>query len=388
MAQIGPKMELQGRLSILVLSLLFAAGGCQQQQQAAAPAPANRLLEEQFDNPPKIRRGSYPTPTVGTSYLEPNQLGPHSYRPELHERQNGNGIVYTCRAGHVDISHVREAADWTAYLAAVTYKHLNNSDPEFSFTLKEGSVCFIHLTYPDGWQSLSEEDKERLAFDLSVSLGRYFGYTAGSWHEMLTWFGYKSRGVFPEFPSSFSWEDTYSNLLGSDIGADALRDTKRTYDEAVTYAMDKTLENLGVQSAEAAKGAAEKVRGSWFTGEVPPFVDMKKRNFDIGLENGFITPWLVDSICECEGAKAQLYLVPNLIFLAEQGFSMKFEIEPRVWEGNEILSLVYPDKKSRNKYIEPDKDFAAIMSGIKREAQKRLLSAHVHSKLTSFRLHR
>jgi hypothetical protein len=300
---------------------------------------------------------------------------------------NGNGIVYTCRGGHVDISHVREAADWTAYLAAVTYKHLRNGDLEFSFTLKEGSVCFVHLEYSGGWQSLSEEDKEGIAFDLSVNLGRYFGYTAGSWHEMLTWFGYKSRGVFPEFPSAFSWEDTYSNLLGSDIGAEALRDTQRSYNEAVTDALDKSLKDLGVQSAEIAKRAAEKVKGVWFSGEVPPFVDMRKRNFDIGLDNGFITPWLVESICECEGAKAQSYSAPNLDFLAEEGFSMKFEIEPRVWEGNEILSIIYPDKRARSKYIEPEKDFAVIMGWIKQEAQKDLLPTHIHSKLISFRLH-
>jgi hypothetical protein len=367
------------------MSLVLAAGGCQPSQKVAAPATYNRLLEKQFNNPPKIRIGTYATSTLGTFFLEPYHLGPHSYRFELHEK---NGIVYTCKAGHVDISHVREAADWTAYLAAVTYKHLNNSDPEFSFTLKEGSVCFVHLTYPDTWQSLSMEDKERIAFDLSVSLGRYFGYTAGSWHEILTWFGYKSKGVFPEFPSAFSWEDTYSNLLGSDIGVEAIRGTERTYDEAVTYAIDEVLDNLDAQSAEMAEQATEKMRGLWFTGEVPPFVDMKKRSFDIGLDNGFVTPWLVDSICECEGAKAQPYSVPNLKFLAEQGFSMKFEIEPRVWEKDEILSFVYPDKKLRNKYIEPDKDFAAIISGIKREAQRGLLSAHTHSRSTYFRLHR
>ncbi len=366
--------------------MLLTTGGCRQPQQVSTSSSAgNRLLEEQFNNPPKMRRGSYASPTVGTTFLDLSTLGPHSYhRFDPHEKE---GIVYTCKAGHVDISHVREAADWTAYLAAATYKHLENNYHEFSFALKEGSVCFIHLTYPDNWQSLSAEDKERAAFDLSVNLGRYFGYTAGSWHEIVTWFGYKSKGVFSEFPSAFSWEDTYSNLLGSDIGAEALRDTGRTFDEAVTYAIDKTLENLDVQSAEVAKLAAEKVEGAWFTGEVPPFVDMKKRNFDIGLDNGLVTPLLIDSIRECEDAKAQPYPVPDLKFLASQGFAMKFEIEPRVWEEDKILSLVYNDKKSGHRLIEPDKDFAAIMNGIKQEARKRLLSAHNYSTSTSRQLH-
>jgi uncharacterized lipoprotein YehR (DUF1307 family) len=382
-------MELQGRLSILIFVLtisllLLVAGGCQPSQQVTAPASHNRLLEEQFNHPPKIRIGTYASSTLGTFFLEPYHMGPHSYRFELHEK---NGIAYTCKAGHVDVSHVREAADWTAYLAAITYNHLDNNDLEFSFTLKEGSVCFIHLAYPDNWQGLSQEDKERIAFDLAVSLGRYFAYTAGSWHEILTWFGYKSKGIFPEFPSAFSWEDTFSNLLGSDIGAEALRDTKRTYDDAVTYAIDKALENLDIQSAEVAKHATEKVRGLWFSGEVPPFVDMKKRNFDIGLDNGFITPWIIDSIYECEGVKAQPYSVPTPHFLAEHGFSMKFEIEPRGWEKDKILSFVYHDKKSIHRCIEPDKDFATIMSEIKREAQKGLLSAHTYPLSTSRRLY-
>lgn len=380
-------MELQGRLSISLLILcilMLLAGGCQQPEQVSALTTNNRLLDKEFNNPPKMRRGSYASPTTGTTFLDLHTLGPHSYRLEWHEK---NGIVYTCKAGHVDISHVREAADWTAYLAAVTYKHLENNDLEFSFTLKEGSVCFIHLTYPDSWQNLSAEDKERAVFDLSVNLGRYFGYTAGSWHEIVTWFGYKSKGFFPEFPSAFSWEDNFSNLLGADIGAEALLDAQRTYDEAVTYAIDKALENLDVQSAETARGAAEKVRGVWFEGNVPPFVYMKKRNFDIGLDNGLITPWLIDSICGCEGATASSYSVPNTSFLAGYGFSMKFEIEPKVWEKSEIFSLVCPDKKSRNKYIEPDKDFSVIMDGIKRDSQKRLLSARNYFTSISHQLH-
>jgi hypothetical protein len=66
---------------------------------------------------------------------------------------------------------------------------------------------------------------------------------------------------------------------------------------------------------------------------------------------------------------------------------MKFGIEPRVWEGDKILSLVYHDKKSRRRCVEPDKDFAAIMSGIKQEAQRSLLSARNYSTSDSRQLH-
>jgi hypothetical protein len=66
---------------------------------------------------------------------------------------------------------------------------------------------------------------------------------------------------------------------------------------------------------------------------------------------------------------------------------MKFEIEPRGWEKDKILSFVYPDKKSKHRCIEPDKDFATIMSEIKREAQKGLLSAYTYPLSTSRWLH-
>jgi len=227
------------------------------------------------------------------------------------------------------------------------------------------------LAYPNTWQKLSQKDKDTIVFDVAVRLGQYFGYTAGTWHEILTWFGYKSKGIFPEFPSAFSWEDIFSNLLGSDIAAEALRDSEHTYDDAVTYILNKKLEELDVQSAEVARYAAEKVRGIWFSGEVPPFVNMKGRNFDIGLDDGFVTPWTVSSICQCQGQKAQPYPVPKLDFLRKYGFSMKFEIAPHVWEGRKILKIVCHDGKSERRRIEPVKDFAPIINEIRQEAQKK-----------------
>ncbi len=353
---------------LIISLLLLASAGCQQRHQNTILTPPNRLLDQQFNHPPQIRIGSYATPTLGTFFLDINHLGHHSYKFSFSERE---GIVYTCKAGHIDIAHVNEAADWTAYSAAITYKHLIRDDTVFTFRLKEGSICFVRLTYPNTWQKLTQKDKDTIAFDIAVKLGRYFGYTAGTWHEILTWFGYKSTGIFPEFPSAFSWEDIFSNLLGSDIAAEALRDKKHTYDDAVTYILRKKLEELNIQSAKTARKAAEKVRGKWFSGEVPPFVNMKGRNFDTGLDDGFVTPWIVSSIRQCRGQKAQPYPVPKLDFLGKYGFSIKFEIAPHVWEGRKILKIVYHNKNPEHKRIEPIKDFAPIMKEIIQQARKR-----------------
>jgi hypothetical protein len=366
------------RLLIFASVFFLIAGGCQSPCQPASTNQVNRLLEDQFSHEPRNRIGAYPSPTLVTHFLDPDYLGSHRYEFGLSER---NGIVYTCKAGHLDIYHVREAADWTAFLAAITFKHLSKGDAEFSFKLKEGSICFVRLIYPQTWERMAPKDKERAVYNISIGLGQYFAYAAGTWHEIVTWYGYKSRGFYPEFPSAFSWEDNFSNLLGSYIGVFGLQDIKHEYDEAVTLALNKELEKLGAQPHDVAKRAAEDVKGRWFSGRVPGLIDMKRRNFDIGTDDGCVTPWIVPDICECEGAQAQPYRVPTLDFLLKYGFSMKFEIEPRVWEKDKIFSIIYPDKKTKGKCIEPIKDFAVIINHIMKDAEKEYGPNVAHSSI-------
>jgi hypothetical protein len=312
--------------------------------------------------------GSLASATLGTNFPDPKDLGQHGYR---HSRSEKNGIVYTCKGGHIDIAHLRKSADWTAFLTAKTFEHLEKNETEFSFKLKEASLYFVKLGYPENWEDLPQKEKEQIAYDISFRLGQYFAYVAVTWHEILTWFGYKCTGIYSEFPSAFSWEDTFSNLLGTHIGALAFQDTEHTFDEAMTLALNRDLEKLGVQPSHIARCAAKNVKGRWFSGSIVLLVEMKGRNLDIGLDDGFVTPWIVPSLCECEGAEAQPYPVPNPDFLSDYGFSVKFEIEPREWEKNAILSVVYPDRKERKKRLEPVIHFAPIMEYIKEQAEKK-----------------
>lgn len=318
------------------------------------------------DTSPRTRMGSYPSSTVGTNFLDPEDLGQHSYRFSFSEK---NGIIYTCRAGHIDTAHLRKAADWTAFVAADTFKKLKKNEKKFSFKLMEPSRYHVQITYPKNWKDLSTKEREDITFDISIRLGEYFIYTATTWHEIITWFGYQCTGVlYSEFASAFTWEDIFSNLLGTHIAAQALRDTEHEYDEAMTTAFTREIEKLGVQPGQIAKYAAKEVKGEWFSGGLIFFMNMKKRNFDIGLDDGFVTPSIVPSVPGCEGAEAQPYPVPNLEFLSEYGFSVKLEIEPRVHEKTEILSIIYADGTGRKERIEPDIHFAAIMDYIKEEA--------------------
>jgi len=328
------------------------------------PSLAKPLGRNEAKIPPRVRIACYATSTIGTTFLNPELLGSHGYRHGWSER---NGIVYTSKAGHIDIAHVRKTTDWTAFLAAKIFEQLKNDETEFSFKLYEPSLYFVQLSYPQYWQYLSQEQKERTAYNISIRLGQHFTYTASVWHEILTWFGYKGAAVYPEFASAFSWEDMFSNVLGTHIAVLAARDAEHGFSKAVTLALDRELEVLEAQSKNAARRAAEAVRGKWFSGDLL-FVDMKKRNFDIGLDDGYITPWIVPSVSGRDKAEAQLYPIPNLDFLSDYGFSLKLEIEPREWEKDNILKAVYPNGNHRKKRLEPAIHFARLMEYIVQDA--------------------
>ena len=146
------------------------------------------------------------------------------------------------------------------------------------------------------WQNLSAKERRKIIDEVSLEMGEYLTYMMTTWHEVLTWFGFKSMAIVPEQPSAFSWEDIYSNIMGIRVGAQAIQDKSHGYNEAVTIAMRKELEDLGVQSAKTARKASDKMRGIWYTGLL--LADMKVRNTDVGIDDGFVTPMLVPEVCE------------------------------------------------------------------------------------------
>ena len=187
-------------------------------------------------------------------------------------------------------------------------------------------------------------------------------FNATLWHEILTWFGVHFIGFEPEFNSSFSWEDIYSNLLGTKLAVKALKDTKHEYNEAMTLAIDRKLKELHAQPRSTAIYAVEKMRGKWYTGFLN--VDTIRKNMDIGLDDGYISPVIVPGICY--DAEPELLAVPTIGILQIYGFSIKHEIYPREWERGKILRTIYPDGNGEK--IEPDKHFATLMYHIKRQA--------------------
>jgi len=369
-------------LVVALLSLmLLGTTGCLQEAltwtganfyQADTKAPDTKtgaeMIRDGLSASPRIRVGYLPAPTLGTVFRDREQLGQHGYRPNLSER---NGLVYTCKAGPIDTSHARKAADWTVFLAAKVYRQImQGQEDEFSYKLYEPSRYFVRITYPEDWKDLPPEQRQRIAYEVSVGVGRYLGFMGVTWHEIVTWFGFKSKGFEPEHESAFTWEETFSNLFGNHVAILAIEDEQHTFNEAMTLAFDAELRKLDAQPARVSKRASESVRGPWFTGDFF-FITMKKRNLDLGLDDGYVTPTLIPGVSECEGAKAQPFPVPNLDFLSEYGFEVKFEIEPRIWEGDAILDVACSGGGPRPDRVEPVIHLAPIMDYIRQDALRR-----------------
>src|SRR4030042_43631 len=135
-------------LCVCVSLSLFAVSGCHQTstvvgaivcqgfERPGEPGSPDGWTFRGLDTriPPRIRPGSYPTATAGVRFIGPDDLGPHRY---WLDRTENNGILYTCRAGHIDIAHVRKAAHWTGFLAALTLECLREGQTTFQVQVRE-----------------------------------------------------------------------------------------------------------------------------------------------------------------------------------------------------------------------------------------------------------
>jgi len=344
--------------SIFTLGLLaILAVGCGHQPD---------LFDTHGIGRPRPRVGRYATATFGgATFLDPNHLGTHGYYNSLLER---TGTVYTCQAGHIDLAHVRKSADWTAYIAERTFALVQKGRTRLSLVLSDPACHSMTIDYPCDWDTWPLEERNRVAREVSIALGQYVSFLGSTWHEIITWFGYRNVPLYSEFPSSFSWEDSFSDLLGTHLGARALRDTEHSFDEAMTLTLDDELERLGAQSRTIAAQAARQVEGQWYSPGFLFLMNMKKRNFDIGLNDGFITPWIVHGLDECPEAEAQPYPVPTLEPLFDLGFCVKVEIEPGGLERDRLLRAAYPDAETLPHLIVPAVHFHPIMERIQAEA--------------------
>jgi hypothetical protein len=306
-----------------------------------------------------LRPSPYFGSISGLSYTEVQDLGRHDYDSFFGEN---NSLIYTARAGYIDMGHLRESADRTRYLFEVCYEKIRNSQLDFSYEIIEPAQYHVYVKYPDNWDSLSDDRRNQIAREVAIDLGQHFAHLSTIWHEIVTWYGYASTGLLSEKASSFSWEDGYSDLLGTKIAASVLREN-RPYNEGMTAKIVQEIQKLDPQSVEIAKKATETIKGKWFSGRYP-FLSMKRRNFDVGFDDGYITPFRVPGICG--DVPVEPCRVPTLDSLKKHGFTVRLTMTPRERERRNILSIIHSSRKQET--LEPVKDFPVIVRHIRDEA--------------------
>ena len=232
---------------LLSTTTVFGAGPILSTKDLESPPP--RIIRTCCSFGSDMKLMVFPAIKI-TDITSIEKLGTHHY---LGAPEEGNGIIYTQKGGFIDIGHLRDIADWTAFL----YTKIMTTREDGFFELKlghEGGLKTLSLDIPTDLNSFDAATLAgRIAYDLSV------------WHEIATWFGASTVPLMPERYSSFSIEDAYSNLLGARLGIEALK-SDLPYEVAMTKLIAQTLENFNAVSTEEQTYAAmEAVRDIWWT---------------------------------------------------------------------------------------------------------------------------
>lgn len=209
---------------------------------------------------PKTRVGALPFPGPWSLYAaaDPSAVTPHRYASGLDvllSSEGDRGIIYTTRAGFIDMAHLREAMDWTWYL-----KRRIDEAKEIDGVRE---VVFEHecvrgtLRVPMG---LSSEDHARVA--------AMAAYRLLTWHEISTWYGYSLVAFVSEERSTFTVDDTTSHVLGVELGVELATRAKdqAEYEALADAGLLELMETLDAQNATETTRACERVRGTWWKG--------------------------------------------------------------------------------------------------------------------------
>jgi hypothetical protein len=274
-------------------------------------------------------------------------MGSHRYMGDKDER---NGNIYTRRGGFLDMGHLRDCADWTAYL----YNLIKASQTDSQFTQtelrNEGGAKSLILKVPENF---SEEEIIQLAGKIS--------YDLSLWHEISTWFGASYVPLVPERYSSFSPEDMYSNLMGVHLGMRAIK-SELEYNEAMTLELDRMLDTLEALNTENETFEAMlKVNEVWYTNQksYPSKKVVLKRY--INLDSKFM-PWLVP------GYESQL--PPYLLQKPDNYLSQYYQLSLKLNFRFPVDSL-FSDKPDR---VITQSDFDIIVGFIQSEISKEAIA--------------
>ena len=132
---------------------------------------------------------------------------------------------------------------------------------------------------------------------LAVTMAEWAAYYLSVWHEIAQWYGYGTFApLFPEYPSAYSLEDLYSNILGTKIAAAMVYGLATNSDQLYARNFDIWLKNtvkyMGAVPEESTRAYIGAVDQSWWNSNerLPEKYVVLKRDYDVGLKK---TPLLI-----------------------------------------------------------------------------------------------
>jgi hypothetical protein len=295
-----------------------------------------------------MRLGSLPFPGLFSLYttVDPDRLGVHRYEAwwEASARtgETGRGILYTCRAGFVDLSHVRETMDWVKFLHDRVSARLAGAEAGPAEFVWSGTRFRLEVTPPAWLGELSPGDREALSREVAIRFGQRAAVVMGAWHELATWWGQETVPGISEKRSAFTWDDSTSHAAAALAAGRALRSGERNWNLAATNGLREQLAEMGAVSTGCESEAVRLVEGSWWADGEP-----LKRDLDTGLTEGVKTPWLVPGL-DCCGTPEPLQL-PVVRWRdaggVDWGSAIRFTIRPPRWLAERATGLADPPRE-------------------------------------------
>jgi hypothetical protein len=190
-------------------------------------------------------------------------------------------------------------------------------------------------------------------------------YLVLTWHEVATWFGYRTF-FFDESRSAFTYDDTVATLVGMRVGARAMAaDEGRDFDAAVTAGLGEELRRLGAVTPAQTERAVRAVEGVWWAGDAP-----LKRQADVcPAEVDVVRPWVVPNLFTDGESKVETFALPRLVEPpdARPAITATVEIEPRIAEAERMRGLL-PERRER---FRDDRELPALMRAMQAEMRER-----------------
>lgn len=315
------------------------------------------------------RLGSLPYPGPFSLYVEadPDNLGEHNTRAALvtfNERERG--LVYTRRAGFLDIGHVRKTIDWTRCFAIALHRPMLDGQTEIKLKGQEPTLYLLTVDYPADYETWDSDRRAKAANRWASEAGEVMSWTAMTWHEVASYFGYKATLLLPEDQSAFTYDDGVSHLVGIEVARAALGeaglDDARAFEQAATRELNRQMQRLEAVRPKEMRKAIQAVKGEWWSATGPAL-----RHLDMGWSTQRVRPWIVPGYESQQGPI--VFETPGFAYESSEGVTLTMRLDPKILEAGSIRAAIRTDRQ----LLDPQTDLAAAAAYIARDVGQPLM---------------